>query len=136
MYFPFITPPQKVLQLLWSTNCSSIVWGRGVNCTKSTQKYPHSYTNQRARKGHRGKSGSSRLLKTKSHFLRFSVQLTLYSSEEDILPFAVSTSGIESMAVWNAIAATLLCKVRHFKSCLINSKKHYYLPWNEQCMQR
>lgn len=26
------------------------------------------------------------------------------------------------MAVWNAIAATLLCKVWHFKSCLINSK--------------
>lgn len=27
------------------------------------------------------------------------------------------------MAVWNAIAATLLCKIWHFKSCLIKKKK-------------
>lgn len=39
-----------------------------------------------------------------------------------MLPFAISTTGIEGMAVWNAIAATVLCKVWHFKSCLINSE--------------
>lgn len=58
----------------------------------------------------------------KSYFLRFSIRGTLYSSEESIFLIAVSTAGIEGMAVWNAIAATLLCKIWHFKSCLINSK--------------
>lgn len=108
--------------------------GGGSKLYKSTQEYPHNCTNQWVHKGNKGKTWSSQLLKTRSCFLRFSIQVTLYSSEEYIFLFDVWTTGIEGMAVWNAIAATLLCKIWHFKSCLINSKNlTTYHAMNSMC---
>lgn len=72
------------------------------------------------------------VIKAKQKFLTFEEKVFLFSQVPNlnttwllwgvIFPSALSTTGVEGMAVWNPVAATFLCRVQHLESCLLKQK--------------